>query len=111
MDSTESVHFDFADGPSVAVESSDYRRVYDELWTLSKIPGAISTAGLLLDATRRPGYPHAVDLSEAQSAALRRAIDDSRIDRLGSGEPNASALAHSGSGQRTTLRRAAHRPA
>ena len=38
MDSSESVHFDFADGTSVAVESSDYRRVYDELWTLSKVP-------------------------------------------------------------------------
>ena len=79
MDSSESVHFDFADGTSVAVGSSDYRRVYDELWTLSKeIPGAISTAGLLLNAARHPGYPHAVDLSEAQSAALRRAIDDSK---------------------------------
>jgi hypothetical protein len=79
MDSSESVHFDFADGTSVAVESSNYRRVYDELWTLSKeIPGAISTAGLLLNATQHPGYPHAVDLSKAQSAALRRAIDDSK---------------------------------
>ena len=55
MDSSDSVHFDFADGTSVAVESSDYRRVYDELWTLSKkMPGAISTAGLLLDAGRIP---------------------------------------------------------
>ncbi len=79
MDSSESVHFDFPDGTSVAVESSNYRRVYDELWTLSKkIPGAISTAGLLLNATQHPGYPHAVDLSETQSAALRRAIDDSK---------------------------------
>ena len=81
MNSSESVHFDFADGTSVAVESSDYRRVYDELWTLSKkIPGAISTAGLLLNATQHPGYPHAVDLSEAQSAALRRAINDTNTD-------------------------------
>jgi hypothetical protein len=91
MDSSESVHFDFADGTSVAVESSDYRRVYDELWTLSKkIPGAISTAGLLLNATQHPGYPHAVDLSEAQSTALRRAIDDSNT-RAGaaSGTPTA----------------------
>ena len=78
MELSESVHFDLFDGTSVAVQSSDYRRVYDELWTLSKIPGAISTAGLLLNATQHPGYPHAVDLSEAQSAALRRAIDDSK---------------------------------
>ncbi len=78
MDS-EAVHFDFADGTTVAVESSDFRRVYEELWTLSKeISGAISTAGLLLNATQHPGCPHTVDLSEAQSAALRRAIDDSK---------------------------------
>jgi len=79
MDYSDSVHFDFADGTSVAVESSDYRRVYDELWTLSKkIPEAIATAGLLLNASQHPGYPHAVDLSEAQGAALRLAIDDSK---------------------------------
>jgi hypothetical protein len=72
MDSSESVNFDLADGTSVG-------RVYDELWTLSKkIPEAIATAGLLLHATQHPGYPHAVDLSKAQSGALRRAIDDSK---------------------------------
>ena len=76
-------------GTTVAVERSDYRHVYDELWTLSKeIPEAISTAGLLLNATQHPGYPHAVDLSEAQSAALRRAIDDSKPYGR-SEEPNA----------------------
>lgn len=74
MKSSESVHFDLADGSSVAVESSDYRRVYDELWRLSSVPGAVSTAALLLDATRHPSYPHGVDLDAAQSAALRSAI-------------------------------------
>jgi hypothetical protein len=93
MDSSESVHFDLADGTSVAVESSDYRRVYDELWRLSPAPGAVSTAGLLLDATRHPGYPHAVDLSKAQSAALRSAVDHSKTKGR-TGEPNALALAH-----------------
>jgi hypothetical protein len=78
MDSSESVHFDLADGSSVAVESSDYRRVYEGLWRLSSVPGAISTATLLLGATRRPGYPHGVELDAAQSAALKRAISRSR---------------------------------
>ena len=78
MDSSESVNFDLADGTTVAVESSDYRRVYDELWMLSKVPGAVSTAGLLLHAARHPSYPHGVDLNEAQSAALRRAINRSK---------------------------------
>ena len=72
--SSESVCFGLADGTSVAVQSRDYRRVYDALWKLSKMPGAVSTAGLLLHAARHPSYPHAVDLNGAQSAALRRAI-------------------------------------
>jgi len=75
---SESVQFGLADGTTVAVESRDYRRVYDELWTLSrKMPGAVSTAGLLLNAARHPSYPRDVDLNGVQSAALRRAINRS----------------------------------
>jgi hypothetical protein len=75
---SESVHFGLADGTTVAVESRDYRRVYDELWILSrKMPGAVSTAGLLLNAARHPSYPRDVDLNGVQSAALRRAINRS----------------------------------
>jgi len=44
------------------------------LWKLSSVPGAVSTAALLLGATRRPGYPHGVELDAVQSAALRSAI-------------------------------------
>ena len=78
MDSSESVHFDLADGTSVAVESRDYRRVYEGLWKLSSVPGAISTATLLLGATRRSGYPRGVELDAAQSAALKSAISRSK---------------------------------
>jgi hypothetical protein len=79
MDSSESVQFDLADGTSVAVESSDLRRVYEELWTLSSVPGAISTAALLFDeATRQPHYRHRIDLNGQQSAALLRALDEFR---------------------------------
>jgi hypothetical protein len=78
MDSSESVHFDLADGARVAVESSSYRRVYEGLWKLSSVPGAVSTAALLLGATRRPGYPHSVELDAEQSAALRRAMSRSK---------------------------------
>lgn len=78
MDSSESVHFDLADGTSVAVESRDYRRVYEGLWKLSSVPGAISTATLLLGATRRPGYPRGVELDAVQSAALKSAISRSK---------------------------------
>ena len=78
MDSSESVHFDLADGTSVAVESSDYRRVYEGLWKLSSVPGAVSTATLLLGATRCSGYPLGVELDAMQSAALRSAISRSK---------------------------------
>jgi hypothetical protein len=77
MDSSESVHFDLADGTTVAVESTDYRRVFEGLWKLSSVPGAVSTATLLLGATRRPGYPHGVELDAVQSAVLKRAISRS----------------------------------
>lgn len=79
MDSSESVQFDLADSTTVTVESSQYRRVYDELWMLSRrMPGALATAGLLLHAARHPSSPHHVDLDGAQSAALRRAINRSK---------------------------------
>lgn len=75
MDSSESVHFDLADGTGLTVEHGDIRSVYDELWRLSNVPGAISTAALLLSATRHPGYTQRVELNVAQSAVLRSAID------------------------------------
>ena len=78
MDSSESVHFDLADGTSVAVASRDFRRVYEGLWKLSSMPGAISAATLLLGATRRPGYPRTVELDAVQSAALESAISRSK---------------------------------
>ena len=78
VDSSESVLFDLADGTSVAVGSSDYRRVYEGLWKLSSVPGAVSTATRLLGASRRPGYPRGVELDAVQSAALRNAIRRSK---------------------------------
>jgi hypothetical protein len=60
----------------VTVEADDLRSVYEELWALSDLPGAISTAALLRDeAGRHPHYRHPIDLNGAQSAALRRALD------------------------------------
>ena len=76
VDCLGSVHFDLADGTSLAVDQSDLGSVYTELWTLSSIPGAISTAALLLDeASRHPHYRHVISLNQAQSAALKSAVD------------------------------------
>lgn len=76
MGSSDSVYFDLADGTALTVERDDIRRVYDELWRLSKVPGAVSTAALLLDgAGRHSRHRYRIDLNRVQSAALRSAID------------------------------------
>jgi hypothetical protein len=73
--SFESVHFELANGTTVAVESSEYRRVYDELWMLSKhMPGCVTTARLLLTGA---DHRSNVKLDDVQSAALRRAMSGS----------------------------------
>ena len=78
MDTTESVHFDLADGTNVDVESNDFRRVYEDLWKLSGVPGAVSTAALLLDEAGRHRHSrHRINLNTQQSAALRQALDES----------------------------------
>jgi hypothetical protein len=60
----------------VTVEGDDLRPVYEELWVLSDLPGAISTAALLIDeAGRHPSHREAVKLNSQQSMALRRALD------------------------------------
>ena len=77
MDSSGAfVRFDLADGTDVTVEGSDLRRIYEELWTRSEVPGAISTAARLShEAHTQPRYRHAVALNPAQGTALRRAVD------------------------------------
>lgn len=76
MASSTSVQFDLADGTTVIVERGDLRRVYEELWVLSDLQGAVSTAALLIDeAGRNSRLREPVKLTSAQSTALRRAID------------------------------------
>jgi hypothetical protein len=79
VDSYDAVHFDLADGTALTIERDHIRRVYDELWRLSKTPGAVSTAALLLDgAGRHSRYGYRIDLNGVQSAALRSAMGHSR---------------------------------
>jgi hypothetical protein len=76
MASSTSVQFKLTDGTTVIVEREDLRQVYEELWLLSHLQGAISTAALLIDeAGRRPRLREPVNLNTAQSTALTRAID------------------------------------
>jgi hypothetical protein len=77
VSSSQSVNFDLEDGTTVTVESDDLRRVYDELWLLSRaFPGAISTAALLLDeAGRHRRRRYGINLDRAQGSALTRALN------------------------------------
>ena len=69
------VEFRLADGTCLVVEEADLRRIYEELWDLSGVTGAISTAVLLIDEARKYNrYRRPVELNVAESAALREAV-------------------------------------
>ena len=71
---SEFISFTLNDGTTMIVPAPDWRRIYERLWDLSPEPGAVSTAALLLEASRlRLRRP--VELTSAQSEVLRRAVD------------------------------------
>jgi hypothetical protein len=73
---SHAVHFLLADGNRLIVEAGDTQRVYDELWMLANLPGAISTAGALMHEAHSGSLHNRqpIDLNAAQSHALSRAI-------------------------------------
>jgi hypothetical protein len=69
------VTFLLPDGATVAVHEEDVQRVYNMLWDISGLPGAVSTAALLLYESRQASrYRPPVALSAAQSEAIREAV-------------------------------------
>jgi hypothetical protein len=69
------VEFRLADGTGVTVRDNDLRRIYEALWDLSALPGAVSTAALLLHESGHPArLRHPVDLNVAQGDVLRQAL-------------------------------------
>jgi hypothetical protein len=74
-----SVRFTLADGETLIVAEEDLRRIYELLWELVGEPGAVSTAALLMDASRLSEFARApVTLTTSQSAALGKAV--ARLD-------------------------------
>jgi hypothetical protein len=69
-----SVHFVLADDESLIVPGGDVRRVYEMLLDLCAQPGALSTAALLIDASRLPDTSGAIHLTSPQSSALRQVV-------------------------------------
>lgn len=71
-----SVQFELADGTSVTVEADELRDIYQELLELTGLPGAFSTAELLVhEADQQPSNRLPVGLNGPQTVALRRALD------------------------------------
>jgi hypothetical protein len=70
----EPVHFVLADGDSLIVSGDDVLRVYEVLLELCAQPGALSTAALLIDASREPDTRRAIGLTSYQSTILREAV-------------------------------------
>jgi hypothetical protein len=71
----EAVEFKLSDGTSLVIPDAELRRLYEELWNLSNVPGAISAAALLMDeARKRALYRSPVELSPPQSNVLSRAV-------------------------------------
>jgi hypothetical protein len=71
-----SVSFTLDDGETLLVPDQDLRRVYETLWDLSAQPGAVSTAALLLEASRIQEFMRGrIELTTPQSAVLRKAVE------------------------------------
>lgn len=70
-----SVTFTLDGGERLVVPDDALRRIYDSLWEISREPGAVSTAALIIDMSRLPPYARRpVELTGPQSAVLRQAV-------------------------------------
>lgn len=70
-----SVRFILDDGTALDVPAPDVRRLYELLWQLSEERGAVSTAAVLIGASRGSASPRThVELTSPQSAVLREAV-------------------------------------
>jgi hypothetical protein len=72
--------FRLADGEVVDLYAEGLRAVYDELWSVSDQPGAVSAAALVRHAEQSAGGRRLVELNERESAAFRLAR--SRLSHL-----------------------------
>jgi hypothetical protein len=75
-----SVRFTLDDGETMIVPDHELRPLYESLWEISREPGAISTAALVMDASRMSDYARsAVELTTPQSVVLRKAVSQLHV--------------------------------
>ncbi len=69
----DAVEFRLDDGTKLLVPLDELRPIYEALWELSDVPGAISTAALLMDEGHKLAkYRYPVRLNRPQSNVLRQ---------------------------------------
>jgi hypothetical protein len=74
-----SIRFMLGDGEALIVPERDLRPVYERLWELASEPGAISTAALLMDASRQSELSRTtIALTPPQGAVLAKALKQLR---------------------------------
>jgi hypothetical protein len=66
--SGEDVRVTLHDGETLTIASGDVDRVFENLWSLSPKPGAVTLAGVLVAQSRPKTGLRLVDLTEPQSA-------------------------------------------
>ncbi len=72
---SDAVEFRLDDGARFLVAVADLRPIYEALWDLSDVPGAISTAALLMDeGSKLARYRYPIELNRPQSNVFRRVV-------------------------------------
>lgn len=68
------VQFSLADGGTASVQRDELRGLYDELWLLTDIPGAVSAAAKVKHAEWVQSGDNSHALDRRESAALLKAL-------------------------------------
>ena len=79
LSSVDVIDFKLSDGTSVRVQDEQLRRIYEALWDLSDLPGAISTAAMLMhEGNQSARFRHPIELNDSQGDVLRQALSSIR---------------------------------
>jgi hypothetical protein len=79
LSSSGVIDFRLSDGTSLRVQDEELRQIYEALWDLSDLPGAISTAAMLMhEGNRSARFRHPIELNVAQGDVLRQALGSIR---------------------------------
>jgi hypothetical protein len=79
LSSSDVIDFRLSDGTSLRVQDEQLRQIYQALWDLSDVPGAISTAAMLMhEGNQSARFRHPIELNAAQGDVLRQALGSIR---------------------------------